>query len=85
MTAGGGAHGAQSVTRAVALGCAARDAGRLIYAEGRDIARETPTPIGVTCRVCHRPSCLARAEPPIGRQVLADEYRRLGAPFGFAD
>ena len=85
VTAGGGAHGAQSVTRAVALGCAARDAGRLIYAEGRDIARETPTPIGVTCRVCHRPSCLARAEPPIGRQVLADEYRRLGAPFGFAD
>ncbi|MBU1461934.1 MAG: DUF2083 domain-containing protein, partial [Alphaproteobacteria bacterium] len=44
-----------------------------------------PTPIGVTCRLCHRPQCLARSAPPIGRDMLPDDYRRTRAPFGFAD
>ena len=85
VTAGGGAWGAPKVTRAVALGCEINEAGRLVYAQGHDLARETATPIGVTCRLCQRADCTARAEPPIGRQLLADDYRRLQAPFGFAD
>ena len=43
------------------------------------------TPIGVTCRLCHRASCRARAVPPIGREILADDYRRAAEPFAFAE
>lgn len=85
VTAGGGAHDAPRVERAIALGCAAKHANRLVYADGRNLADEPPTPIGVSCRLCHRVDCIARAEPPIGRQLLADEYRRTTAPFGLAD
>ena len=85
VTAGGGAYGAPRIERAIALGCAAKHANRLIYAKGRDLASETPTPIGATCRLCHRTACTARAEPPIGRQVVPDDYRRTSAPFSFND
>ncbi|HPU16624.1 MAG TPA: short-chain fatty acyl-CoA regulator family protein, partial [Polymorphobacter sp.] len=43
------------------------------------------TPIGVTCRLCHRTQCTARSAPPIGRDMLPDDYRRASAPFGFSD
>lgn len=85
VTAGGGAHDAPRIERAIALGCAAKHAHRLVYAQGRDLAAEPPTPIGVSCRLCQRVDCIARAEPPIGRQLLADDYRRAAAPFGLAD
>lgn len=85
VTAGGGAWKAPSVTRAIALGCDIGEARRLIYAQGRDLDAEPATPIGITCRLCQRADCAARAEPPIGRQLLSDDYRRLLAPFGFAD
>ena len=86
VTAGGGAHGAARVERAIALGCAADHAPRLVYADGPDAPdAERPTPIGVSCRLCQRPNCAARSAPPIGRQVLPDEYRRTLAPFGFSD
>ena len=86
VTAGGGAFGAATITRAAALGCAIEHADRLIYSRGRDdLANGPATPIGVTCRLCHRADCTARAEPPIGRTLLPDDYRRLQAPFGFSD
>jgi XRE family transcriptional regulator, fatty acid utilization regulator len=83
VTAGGGGYGKLRVERAIALGCAAEHAGRLIYAQGQDEAAATP--IGVTCRICHRTECTARSAPPIGRQILADDLRRTSAPFGFSD
>lgn len=83
VTAGGGGFGRPRVERAIALGCAAEHAGRLIYTDGREA--ETPTPIGVTCRICHRTECTARSAPPIGRQILPDDIRRTSAPFGFSD
>jgi predicted transcriptional regulator len=86
VTAGGGAFGAQRVERAIALGCAAEHAGRLIYTRDQPgYSVEPPTPIGVTCRLCHRTQCAARSAPPIGRQVLPDDFRRPSAPFGFSD
>lgn len=86
VTAGGGAHGSQRVERAIALGCAAEHAHRLIYADGPDAPDSArPTPIGVSCRLCQRTGCAARSAPPIGRDVLPDEYRRTMAPFGFSD
>ncbi|MDT7534529.1 short-chain fatty acyl-CoA regulator family protein [Sphingobium sp. SA2] len=83
VTAGGGGWGSPKVDRAIALCCAADHAHRLIYTQGSP--PPDPTPIGVTCRLCHRPHCLARAAPPIGRDMLPDDYRGTRAPFGFAD
>ena len=86
VTAGGGHFGSQRIERAIALGCAAEHAHQLIYTRGQtETGPENATPIGVTCRLCHRPQCAARSAPPIGRQVLPDDFRRPSAPFGFSD
>ncbi|WP_337187356.1 short-chain fatty acyl-CoA regulator family protein [Phenylobacterium sp.] len=85
VTAGGGGYGKPRIERAIALGCAAEHAPRLIYADGHPGGPEGATPIGVTCRICHRTECTARSAPPIGRQILADDIRRTTAPFGFSD
>lgn len=83
VTAGGGGWGAPKVERAIALACAAEHAHRLVYA--RDMGVSDPTPIGVTCRLCHRAQCMARSAPPIGREMMPDDYRRTRAPFGFGE
>ncbi len=86
VTAGRGAFGTQRVERAVALCCAAEDAGKLIYTRERPgMAEVAATPIGTTCGLCQRTRCAARAVPPIGRQVLPDHYRRAREPFAFSD
>ena len=85
VTAGGGSYGSARIERAIALGCAEKNASKLIYSDARPIDAVQPTQIGVSCRLCHRAQCIARAEPPIGRQLLPDDYRRTTAPFGLAD
>lgn len=85
VTAGGGGYGAQKVERAIALGCAEEHAHKLIYTQNQPNGAEHATPIGVTCRICHRTECTARSAPPIGRQILSDDIRRTSAPFGFSD
>lgn len=85
VTAGGGGWSLPRVTRAIALGCRIEEAHRLIYAKGIDLEKGRAALIGVTCRLCQRASCAARAEPPIGRQLLADDYRRLTVPFSFTE
>ena len=85
VTAGGGSFGATRVERAIAIGCAAEYAGKLIYTSDETGPRaDAPTPVGIACRVCHRPTCAARSELPIGRELLPDDYRRLSVPFGFS-
>ena len=88
VTAGGGGWGAPRVERAIALACAADHAHRLIYTQGfysQGMGPSEPTPIGLTCRLCHRNQCMARSAPPIGREMLPEDFRRGYAPFGFAD
>lgn len=86
VTAGGGGFGKPRVERAIALGCAEEHAGKLIYTQDRpNFGPDNATPIGVTCRLCHRADCTARSEPPIGRQILPDDIRRTAAPFVFSD
>jgi predicted transcriptional regulator len=85
VESGGGGYRQPRILRAVALACAAEHAPRLIYAEGADPRRAEAAPIGVSCRLCHRPDCAARALPPIGREVMAEDYRRGAAPFGLAE
>lgn len=81
---GAGGYGAPSAERAVALGCRIEDAGALIYAQGADLAAALATPIGLTCRLCERVDCAARAHPPLKRRLVIDEHNRLAAPFSFA-
>jgi len=85
VTAGGGSFDAIRVERAIAVGCAAEHAKHLIYTHGgKDPAADNPTPVGVACRVCHRPRCAARSALPIGRELLPDDFRTLSVPFGFS-
>ena len=85
VLSGGGGYGRPRVERAIALACAAEHAPKLVYAAGLDPRRVEATPIGISCRLCHRPDCTARGLPPIGREILVDDYRRSQVPFGFAE
>ena len=85
VKSGGGGWNRPAVIRSVALACAAEHAPRLVYARGLDPKAMPATPIGVTCRLCHRAECTARAAPPIGRELLADDMRRSAAPYMFAE
>ncbi len=76
--------GAPKAERAVALGCEIKHAHQLIYTAGVDFQTAAPTPIGVTCRLCPRPGCAARAHPPLERRLIIDEHRRMATPFSFA-
>ena len=78
VTAGGGSFGSPRVERAIALGCAAEHAGKLVYTQDQPAQ-------AATCRLCHRTECTARSAPPIGRQILPDDIRRTSLPFGFSD
>jgi len=67
-----GGYGAPPKTFAIALGCDLRDARRLVYSHGLDLANPAAlVPIGPGCRVCDRGSCPQRAFPAIGKPVDA--------------
>lgn len=83
VRAGGGSYNAPSALRSVALTCPDEFASHLVYADALTAAE--PTPIGVACHLCHRPRCIARSAPPIGREIRGDDYRETAAPFSFAD
>ncbi len=86
VTQGIGGFGTPRAERAIALVCAEEHADRLIYTRVPNApGPASATPIGISCRLCHRADCTSRAAPPIGRDVLPDDYRRTSAPFGFSD
>lgn len=74
----GGAH------YALALGCDVGHARTLIYADGHDFEKVTPTPIGLNCRLCERLDCTVRAAAPQGKPVTVDAYRRETTPFSLS-
>lgn len=71
---------------AVGIGCPVRDARKLVYADGYDLANlEAAVPIGTTCRLCERTDCEQRAFPPLQHAVKVDENvrgRSFYAPAG---
>ncbi len=79
---GGGAFGVPSVTRAVAIACSTAHLDKLAY--GDLLSGTAPTPIGVACRLCHRPRCVARSAPPMGREIVPARFRESGVPFDFS-
>jgi hypothetical protein len=56
---------------ALLIGCDAAHAGQTIYAPPAEGGYRLP--IGTACRLCERPGCLARAEPPVTRPLGLDE------------
>ena len=84
VTSGAGGFAAPHIERVVVVGCAIEDADKFVYARGIDAETAIATPVGVTCRLCERPDCAARAHPPLRRRLIVDEHRRLAAPFSFA-
>lgn len=63
---------------AVAVGCDAAEADRLIYEPGQAF-----TPVGLSCRLCERPDCAERAFPPLQRSLNLEPHVRGAAPFTF--
>ena len=83
VSAGGGSFQAPVARRVVALACAEEHAGLLVYHD--QLAQSEPAPIGVACHLCHRPHCIARSAPPLGREMHPDTNLETGIPFAFAD
>lgn len=66
----------------VALGCEARHAERLIYADALGLgATETPDPIGITCRACPREACAHRAFPAAHQDIPRTDFIRTDPLF----
>ncbi len=77
-----GGYGTPKRMFAVALGCDARYADRLVYAKGVNlIDPDAATLIGAGCKVCDRADCAQRAFPPLGRTLQIDENQRGFAPY----
>lgn len=75
-------YGTHAPQMAIAVGCEAKHAGQLVYADGLDVDDESKaTPIGVSCRVCERMDCNQRAHPPLNQRLRLDENIRRVAPF----
>ncbi|MCA9752814.1 MAG: DUF2083 domain-containing protein, partial [Gemmatimonadetes bacterium] len=73
--AGGGHHVRQS-RFAIELGCEARRANEIVYADGTDLAAKAAIPVGVSCRMCERMDCRQRAFPPMHHRIAIDENVR---------
>lgn len=72
----GGYH-SPDVLYAVAVGCDSADAPRLVYGDGLDLGNEeAAVPVGITCRLCERAACRARAFPALHRPLRLDENVR---------
>lgn len=69
---------------AVGLGCELKHAHRLAYARGLDLQAPEVTPIGPSCRLCHRHPCAERAAAPIDRPLAMDDWSKSVSPFPFA-
>lgn len=68
---------------AVVIGLDAALAGSLAHARGVSLARDTATPIGPGCRLCHVRGCPQRSLPPVGSRLVFDPAARALAPFVF--
>ena len=83
VSTGGSSWDQPERMQAVALACAAEHAPVLAYAQDSDPKLAAAAPIGTSCRLCPRATCTARAAPPIGREIMADDQRRSPAPYLF--
>lgn len=72
-----GDYHAPPVLHAVGIGCDLASARRLVYADGVDLdSPAAGVPIGITCRLCERLDCRARAFPPVHAPLRVDAHVR---------
>jgi len=72
----GGYHVPHSV-QSIGMGCEARYARELVYADGIDLENlDAAVPVGVTCRLCERLDCEQRAFPSMQHPLHVDENVR---------
>ena len=72
----GGYH-APEVLYSIGLGCDVESAERMVYADGFDLKNPAgAAPVGITCRLCERLDCRARAFPSIYQPLRVDENVR---------
>jgi predicted transcriptional regulator/DNA-binding XRE family transcriptional regulator len=70
-------HNAPDVLNAIGLGCDIESARRLVYAAGMDLGDpSSAVPVGITCRLCERMDCEARAFPSLRHPLKVDENVR---------
>lgn len=72
-----GGYGTHEAPYAVGIGCSRADAERVVYSDGLDLDNPaSAVPIGITCRLCDRADCTARAFPSIQGRLRVDENVR---------
>ncbi len=70
-------YGAPDAPFAVGIGCDVGEARRIVYADALDLENPAAAvPIGITCRLCERADCTARAFPSLGGSLRIDENVR---------
>ena len=70
-------YAAPEAPYAVGVGCDVSHAPKVVYGDGLNLeSAAAAVPIGVTCRLCERQNCTARAFPSIGRSLRIDENVR---------
>jgi predicted transcriptional regulator/DNA-binding XRE family transcriptional regulator len=73
----------ESSQLAIGLGCDAKHAARIVYADGLDLVRPLVTPIGPACTICPRVRCPQRAAAPAGRTLAVNESQKTISPYPF--
>ena len=72
-----GGYRAPDVLYSLQLSCDVESARRVIYADGYDLVNlASSTPVGITCRLCERLDCRARAFPSVHQRLQVDENVR---------
>lgn len=68
---------------ALLIGCDFSHRDELVYGDVAANGRIPPVAIGPACRLCERPGCLSRAEPPVTRPLGLDEMATGLSAFDF--
>jgi hypothetical protein len=72
-----GTYHAPTILYSVGIGCDISDAHKLVYADGMDLTNPAlAVPIGITCRLCERTDCQARAFPSVHKPLRVNENVR---------
>ncbi|UTW58705.1 DUF2083 domain-containing protein [Kordiimonas sp. SCSIO 12603] len=80
----GARYGDPDQQLAIGLGCDIAYARELIYARGHDLENPEATPVGPNCRLCERPACPQRANPPLTKSLVLDERSRGVSAYRFS-
>lgn len=82
ITKGGRGFRQPQQHHALALGCEVSYADSFVYADDMDLGnRASFEPIGISCRICERTGCAARAMPPLKGRLIIDHDQRSALPY----